>query len=168
MEALELHYAHCLHEFCYGFTHILQGYFIETGAVVRFSNGYEVTPKNMNKLFTKIPKHLYYKHNKTKYKKTNQINGLAQDCSNSSALAMELLQSCAKPSTYFIHYLASFIAMESWSSQCFCCSCFSKCRWAPSDCARWAESSAWADLTISNSLVSNFTWNKHNKGMSMA
>ena len=27
------------------------------------------------------------------------INGLVQDCSNSSALAMELLQSCAKPST---------------------------------------------------------------------
>ena len=28
------------------------------------------------------------------------IDGLAQDCSNSSALAMELLQSCAKPSIY--------------------------------------------------------------------
>ena len=27
-----------------------------------------------------------------------QIDGLAEDCSNSSALAMELLQSCAKPS----------------------------------------------------------------------
>ena len=27
------------------------------------------------------------------------IDGLAQDCSNSSALAMELLQSCTKPST---------------------------------------------------------------------
>ena len=26
------------------------------------------------------------------------IDGLVQDCSNSSALAMELLQSCAKPS----------------------------------------------------------------------
>ena len=26
------------------------------------------------------------------------INGLVQDCSNSSALAMELLQSCTKPS----------------------------------------------------------------------
>ena len=31
---------------------------------------------------------------------TLHIQGLAQDCSNSSALAMELLQSCAKPSTY--------------------------------------------------------------------
>ena len=29
-----------------------------------------------------------------------QTDGLAQDCGNSSALAMELLQSCAKPSTY--------------------------------------------------------------------
>ena len=28
------------------------------------------------------------------------IDGLVQDCSNSSALAMELLQSCAKPSIY--------------------------------------------------------------------
>ena len=28
------------------------------------------------------------------------IDGLAQDCSNSSALAMELLQSCAKPLVY--------------------------------------------------------------------
>ena len=27
----------------------------------------------------------------------HQTEGLAQDCSNSSALAMELLQSCAKP-----------------------------------------------------------------------
>ena len=29
----------------------------------------------------------------------NHIDGLAQDYSNSSALAMELLQSCTKPST---------------------------------------------------------------------
>ena len=28
----------------------------------------------------------------------DEFDGLAQDCSNSSALAMELLQSCAKPS----------------------------------------------------------------------
>ena len=28
------------------------------------------------------------------------IDGLPQDCSNSNALAMELLQSCAKPSTW--------------------------------------------------------------------
>ena len=30
----------------------------------------------------------------------HHIDGLVQDCSNSSALAMELLQSCAKPSIY--------------------------------------------------------------------
>ena len=29
------------------------------------------------------------------------IDGLVQDCSTSSALAMELLQSCAKPSIWF-------------------------------------------------------------------
>ena len=29
----------------------------------------------------------------------HQFNGLVQDCSNSSALAMELLQSCTKPSS---------------------------------------------------------------------
>ena len=28
------------------------------------------------------------------------INGLVQDCSNSSALAIELLQSCTQPSIY--------------------------------------------------------------------
>ena len=28
---------------------------------------------------------------------TGYLNGLAQDCSNSSALAMELLLSCSKP-----------------------------------------------------------------------
>ena len=31
------------------------------------------------------------------------IDGLVQDCSNSSALAMELLQSCTKPSIYLLH-----------------------------------------------------------------
>ena len=30
----------------------------------------------------------------------SDIEGLAQDCSNSSVLAMELLQSCAKPSIW--------------------------------------------------------------------
>ena len=32
------------------------------------------------------------------------INSLVQDCSNSSALAMELLQSCPKPSKYFVRF----------------------------------------------------------------
>ena len=30
------------------------------------------------------------------------INGLVQDCSNSIANALELLQSCTKPSIYFV------------------------------------------------------------------
>ena len=34
----------------------------------------------------------------TIHKLENYIDGLAQDCSNSSALAMQLLQSCPKPS----------------------------------------------------------------------
>ena len=32
----------------------------------------------------------------------SQVDGLVQDCSNSSALAMELLQSCTKPSKWLI------------------------------------------------------------------
>ena len=32
--------------------------------------------------------------------KSLHIDGLVQDCSNSSALALELLQSCTKPSIY--------------------------------------------------------------------
>ena len=32
------------------------------------------------------------------------IDGLVQDCSNSSALALELLQSCTKPSMYTYIY----------------------------------------------------------------
>ena len=30
------------------------------------------------------------------------IDGLVQDCSNSSVLAMELVQSCTKPSVWFL------------------------------------------------------------------
>ena len=30
----------------------------------------------------------------------HSMDGLVQDCNNSSALAMELLQSCTKPSVY--------------------------------------------------------------------
>ena len=46
---------------------------------------------------------MYFKHKvsiPTAY--IHHIDGWAQDCSNSSALAMELLQSCAKPSMYDI------------------------------------------------------------------
>ena len=35
-----------------------------------------------------------------KRKNIDQIESLAQDCSNSSANTLELLQSCAKPSKY--------------------------------------------------------------------
>ena len=37
------------------------------------------------------------------------IDGLVQDCSNSSALAMELLQFCAKPSMYDSQSYQSFV-----------------------------------------------------------
>ena len=36
-------------------------------------------------------------------KHENHIDGLVQDCSNSSASALDLLQSCTKPSIYVIH-----------------------------------------------------------------
>ena len=37
------------------------------------------------------------------------INGLVQDCSNSSALAMELLQSCAKSSLFHVIICARIV-----------------------------------------------------------
>ena len=37
----------------------------------------------------------------TKLTARGHIDGLVQDCSNSNALAMELLQSCTEPSTWF-------------------------------------------------------------------
>ena len=36
-----------------------------------------------------------------------QIDGLVQDCSNSIANALELLQSCTKPSKYWFHQPAT-------------------------------------------------------------
>ena len=42
----------------------------------------------------------------------DHLDGLAQDCSNSSALAMELLQSCAKPSILSL-YWTSLLWKES-------------------------------------------------------
>ena len=38
------------------------------------------------------------------------IDGLAQDCSKSSALAMELLQSCTKPSIYDMYIITQILA----------------------------------------------------------
>ena len=39
------------------------------------------------------------------------IDGLVQDCSNSIANALELLQSCTKPSTYSVHTLLCFVLL---------------------------------------------------------
>ena len=47
------------------------------------------------------------------------IDGLVQDCSNSSALAMELLQSCTKPSIFTTMFLAGHVGSReqmSWSN----------------------------------------------------
>ena len=43
------------------------------------------------------------------------IDGLAQDCSNSSGLAMELLQSCTKPSICLYSYCSvnDFMSIRS-------------------------------------------------------
>ena len=42
------------------------------------------------------------------------IDGLVQDCSNSSALAMELLLSRTKPSTYLIEKNNAFRVITAW------------------------------------------------------
>ena len=39
------------------------------------------------------------------YQKKFHIDGLVQDCSNSSEFAMELLQSCTKPSIYIYKHI---------------------------------------------------------------
>ena len=46
--------------------------------------------------------HTIYLNIATSYMLLNGIDGLVQDCSNYIALAMELLQSCTKPSVYVI------------------------------------------------------------------
>ena len=40
------------------------------------------------------------------------INGLVQDCSNTIANALELLQSCTKPSIYSDHQVSSLLVQE--------------------------------------------------------
>ena len=40
------------------------------------------------------------------------IDGLAQDCRNSSALAMELLQSCTKPSKCRLQDVSHFVQAQ--------------------------------------------------------
>ena len=44
------------------------------------------------------------------------FDGLVQDCSNSSALAVELMQSCTKPSVYYIYIY--FLKNCSWILFC--------------------------------------------------
>ena len=46
----------------------------------------------------------------------HEINGLVQDCSNSSALAMELLQSCTKPLEYHLWNLNNSLHHKSAST----------------------------------------------------
>ena len=48
------------------------------------------------------------------------FDGLVQDCSNSSALAMELLQSCTKPSYWYMTML-SIILSSFWHSDIDSC-----------------------------------------------
>ena len=43
------------------------------------------------------------------YTKSSLYDGLVQDCSNSSAFAMELLQSCTKPSRWIQHINVKFV-----------------------------------------------------------
>ena len=52
------------------------------------------------------------------------INGSVQDCSNSSANALELLQSCAKPSICSFCYLMMKFDKESKTQTCFSVSNF--------------------------------------------
>ena len=47
------------------------------------------------------------------------FDGLVQDCSNSSANALELLQSCTKPSIHARSMFQVFISIKTWSPQCF-------------------------------------------------
>ena len=47
------------------------------------------------------------------------INGSVQDCNNSSALALELLQSCTKPSIPKYHELISYATAKSQATQVF-------------------------------------------------
>ena len=45
------------------------------------------------------------------------INGLVQDCSNSIANAMELLQSCTKPSIFHASHVPWFVSV-AWQRRC--------------------------------------------------
>ena len=51
---------------------------------------------------------------------TDDIAGLVQDCSISSALAMELLQSCTKPSISTIHWCDKKTRLSVWVNLLTC------------------------------------------------
>ena len=62
-------------------------------------------------------------------KATHNIDGLVQDCSNSSALAMKLLQSCTKPSIFSVLFFINhmfFSVNVNKKSENFNCTTFVK------------------------------------------
>ena len=55
-----------------------------------------------------IPYLRFYFFSTWSWKIIPYFDGLVQDCSNSSELAMELLQSCTKPSIYFFYFFSAY------------------------------------------------------------
>ena len=70
---------------------------MELHAVIQLVQNKQIFPQLY---FTNMPgnKVVYHMKYPCSHAGVVYIHGLVQDCSNSSALAMELLQSCAKPS----------------------------------------------------------------------
>ena len=52
------------------------------------------------------------------------MDGLAQDCSNSIANALELLQSCSKPSIYGSFKVSTVLYFNMWLQHCNNMQCF--------------------------------------------
>ena len=68
------------------------------------------TGSNSNKTLRYTTSKCYvYSFTERRLKGILHVDGLVQDCSNSSALAMELLQSRSKPSMYHIHHFQMLI-----------------------------------------------------------
>ena len=73
---------------------------------VNFSNGPLFQGAGQLRIIEKLSKGKHWPIlNLTKDTKWKHYDGLVQDCSNSSALAMELLQSCTEPSISVSHHL---------------------------------------------------------------
>ena len=89
------------------------------------------------------------------------IDGLAQDCSNSSALVMELLQSCTKPSIGGVWCQKQACnaginnCIPQYSVDCFCFFGF------PSQRARYVESLQCPDVTMCNVWVIGSAYSIH-------